>query len=653
MNRRQSNASVASDLGSVSSGVNLNSINLNPLNMNLLNAATAAATSAGGAAAAQQQGKNSLVNVSQHGGMATALGQSQIPSLSQSMTHQMQQQLSQQQQMQQQQQQVMQQQQMQQQLTQQQQQHQQMHLSMSHLRKSIKDSEQAVMTSKSRMGLNGTSSNSIIHDNDTSSVVSGMMQQQLSHSHHMSSTASVGGGSVAGSVSSHQSSYNRNSVNVNNSGLSMVKNMNKGGTGIGGTTTGQGGNGGGGPGVVNSGQSSLASGRQSSGGSSSRGSTSTSNRDSDPHHKLMKPKDARPLIDSLPWEEKIVYLSRHVMGGRKGNGYFRTLAQLKKLRRVLVKDKEGKGVGSNSGSNKKRRLSKSGGGGGGGDAASVTSSGGGDLYATVRPKEELEELKNQPRIAKNMIAEMGLGITFCNTIASTIESILSDIDPQDKKYRGGHPGLKKGSSVKPVVAVKRRSSISSSSSKQQQSHSHSQMQPQLQQHSQPPQALNLNFPTQPPIPSSIPLTTAPPPSPAPKTKPKTAKAAKSTSPVNKQAQSRRLQVQKTHGSMLRKDRDKQKGFKAKDPIETMIIPGEKKPTKRELAHRHFEATRYQTLKVGDYVLARPQSQEIWILARIVQDWMFPNLPITDLKKMAKVSSIHTLSNFFLIYNIFI
>lgn len=299
-----------------------------------------------------------------------------------------------------------------------------------------------------------------------------------------------------------------------------------------------------------------------------RGS-SVSSRDSDPHHKLMKPKDARPLIDSLPWEEKIVYLSRHVMGGRKGNGHFRSLAQLKKLRRKVVKEKETK--------NKKRKLGKN-----AGDVESISD----DVYTSVRPKEELEELKCHPKIAKSMIAEMGLGITFCNTIASTIESILSDIDPEDKAYRGNH-GIKKAA-LKPVVAVaKRRTSI-------------------------PKQTVN---------------------------QPTNITASKQAKSVNKQTQIRQQQLHGLQGSMLRKDRDKQKGImKMKDPIESMIVPDEKKPTKRELAHRHFDTTRYHTLKVGDYVLARPQSQEIWILARIVQDWISPNAPLAELKKNAKGKS---------------
>jgi hypothetical protein len=491
MNRRKSNASITPqhDLG-------------NALNMNLTNMVG--------------QGKPS----SAHGILP------QMPSLSQSMTHQMQQQQMQQQMSQQQMQHQQMQQQMNQQLQQQQQQQQlQQQMSMSQLRKSIKASESS-NPSKTRMNTDGDS--------------------DLRHQINMQ-----GGGS-------HQS-FSRNGngkipQNANQPTLPLFKNMTA---------------------AKNQGQPAVSSRKPDLNRTEGVRGSSVSSRDSDPHHKLMKPKDARPLIDSLPWEEKIVYLSRHVMGGRKGNGHFRSLAQLKKLRRKVVKEKETK--------NKKRKLGKN-----AGDVESISD----DVYTSVRPKEELEELKCHPKIAKSMIAEMGLGITFCNTIASTIESILSDIDPEDKAYRGNH-GIKKAA-LKPVVAVaKRRTSI-------------------------PKQTVN---------------------------QPTNITASKQAKSVNKQTQIRQQQLHGLQGSMLRKDRDKQKGImKMKDPIESMIVPDEKKPTKRELAHRHFDTTRYHTLKVGDYVLARPQSQEIWILARIVQDWISPNAPLAELKKMPKVSSHYTKNN---------
>lgn len=106
--------------------------------------------------------------------------------------------------------------------------------------------------------------------------------------------------------------------------------------------------------------------------------------------------------------------------------------------------------------------------------------------------------------------------------------------------------------------------------------------------------------------------------------------------------------------MLRKDRDKKNGIaKMKDPLETMKLDGEKKPTKRELAHRHFDTTRYRTLNAGDYVLAKPLNQEIWILARIVQDWVSPTVSFAELKKFSKVrlNVVFKKSIFYLFHNI--
>ena len=296
--------------------------------------------------------------------------------------------------------------------------------------------------------------------------------------------------------------------------------------------------------------------------------TAQSPRDSDPHHKLMKPKDAELLIDSLDWDEKVVYLSRHVMGGRKGNGYYRTLSQLKKLRKKIVKEKEAE--------RKKKKNQKK---------ATNDDSTVDGIDSVVKPKEELETLKRHPKIAQSMLAEMGLGITFCNTIASTVESILRDMEKSDTvntvdtAYKGGEGSKQqKGKSMKIVPST-------------------------IQQPINPVE----DKPTA--------LTTP------------------SLGPTNPQ------QMYSLQGATLRKDRDKKKGvMKMKDPLETMIdVSDEKKPTKKELAYRHFDATRYRTLKVGDYVLARPRSEEIWMLARIVQEWILP-IALTDLMKMPKVST---------------
>jgi hypothetical protein len=71
----------------------------------------------------------------------------------------------------------------------------------------------------------------------------------------------------------------------------------------------------------------------------------------------------------------------------------------------------------------------------------------------------------------------------------------------------------------------------------------------------------------------------------------------------------------------------------------LMTPEEKgrKLTKKELGYRAFEVTRFRALKKGDYVAARFSSHDLWILARIVQDFRGPDFPVVELVNMNQVS----------------
>jgi len=285
--------------------------------------------------------------------------------------------------------------------------------------------------------------------------------------------------------------------------------------------------------------------------SNARLSSASTIRDVDPHHKLMKPEDACPLIDSMPWEEKVIYISRHVMGGRKGNGYFRTLSHLKRIRKKLSEDepeaKMAKTFARPSDDHKNQETH-------------------------IDSNHEIEKLKQHPTIAKSILGEMGLGITFCSTVASAIESVLSSISPDDNENGSG------GNAIKPT----RRKSTGS----------------------------------------------------------KRAPGSKGQAPKINSPQTENQVIQQSrniHGTMSRKERDKQLSIpKMKDPIEAMVVADEKKPTKRELAFRHFETTRYRALKNGDFVAAAKfQESGAWILARVVHDQNEKDMSSADLKSLPK------------------
>lgn len=64
--------------------------------------------------------------------------------------------------------------------------------------------------------------------------------------------------------------------------------------------------------------------------------------------------------------------------------------------------------------------------------------------------------------------------------------------------------------------------------------------------------------------------------------------------------------------------------------------GGKKLTKKEIGYRLFESTRYRTLEPGDFVAAKVSSQDLWILARVVKEWISPGLSYKQMKDMSEV-----------------
>ena len=286
-------------------------------------------------------------------------------------------------------------------------------------------------------------------------------------------------------------------------------------------------------------------------GSVGRLSSASTIRDVDPHHKLMKPKDACPLIDSMPWEEKVIYISRHVMGGRKGNGYLRTLSHLKRIRKKLSDEDE-----------PEAKMAKT---------FARSSDDHKNQETRIDTNHEIEKLKQHPTIAKSILGEIGLGITFCNTVASAIESVLSSIGPDD---------IENGSGGNVIKQARRKSTGSKR---------------------------------------------------APNSKGQAAKIKLPQTENQVIQQSRNI-----HGTMSRKERDKQLSIpKMKDPLEAMVVADEKKPTKRELAFRHFETTRYRALKNGDFVAAKFQESGAWMLARVVHDQYEQDMSSADLKSLSK------------------
>lgn len=102
-----------------------------------------------------------------------------------------------------------------------------------------------------------------------------------------------------------------------------------------------------------------------------------------------------------------------------------------------------------------------------------------------------------------------------------------------------------------------------------------------------------------------------------------------------------LHIGNPNGSTLRKLR-KGGGHSAEtDPalIEMVSNDDNKKLTKKELSYRLFEATRFRSLDAGDYVCAKMASHDLWILARVVQQWNAVNIPHRQMMDLSEVGSV--------------
>ena len=189
-------------------------------------------------------------------------------------------------------------------------------------------------------------------------------------------------------------------------------------------------------------------------------------------------------------------------------------------------------------------------------------------------------LKSNSEVAKKMMIELGLGLSYCHTISMTIESILKEIDPtpqhittQEVKSK---PKSETSNNEKKVTVVK--------------------------------------------------------------------KAVVTKSVIEKTATSLTTFTNisdNANNSTLRTVRDKgKKQKKIRDPIETdvMVDKNGRKLAKREIAYHKFQRSRFRPLVHGDYVAARPQSQDLFILARVIHDWDLPsNISLDD--KFADFSSV--------------
>ncbi|KAL7488126.1 hypothetical protein ACHAW6_013715 [Cyclotella cf. meneghiniana] len=213
--------------------------------------------------------------------------------------------------------------------------------------------------------------------------------------------------------------------------------------------------------------------------------------------------------------------------------------------------------------------------------------------------EHLKKKTFNARLAKKLQSEMKQGLLFCNMMTAVLKSIISEIDPDNPLLSIPMPTVFDPDSNETAgdETAKPKDGIISASSAS---------------HSEYPQPME-----------------------NPSKNPPSAEAARSLGMgMNDKAET--FAEGNPNGSTLRK-RDSH-GDDTPDPTLLRMISddGGKKLTKKEIGYRLFESTRYRTLEPGDFVAAKVSSQDLWILARVVKEWISPGLSYKQMKDMSEI-----------------
>jgi hypothetical protein len=206
------------------------------------------------------------------------------------------------------------------------------------------------------------------------------------------------------------------------------------------------------------------------------------------------------------------------------------------------------------------------------------------------PLELQLEIMN-PRTVKKMNQEFQQGAAFCQNLYETIQGIMRELDPASVP-----PPIQRLTSVVPKMpSIKKTSTY---------------VKPTTSMYS------NKKTKTTP---------TAPPPAPARAIVPTTTTTAAPATTLP--------------GSALRKQRKRKLAI---PPLQVNLsehdATGKRIFTKRQHYMRIAEVLRFRALRAGDYVAAKTSSRDLWILARVVQDYPACNMDPNEFLKLTPVSS---------------
>ena len=148
--------------------------------------------------------------------------------------------------------------------------------------------------------------------------------------------------------------------------------------------------------------------------------------------------DALPVIESLCWEEKLIFVLEHVINdinadnesSEEAVGFYRTMSELHALKTNMMLNNAGSNSESKSNKGvvvpqKKKKKKKN-------VQRSVQKVNFGDLEKFEVDKfvamDELKVLESNPDVAEKMMIQMAKGLTHCQSMSNTIDSILKELE---------------------------------------------------------------------------------------------------------------------------------------------------------------------------------------------------------------------------------
>mmetsp|Transcript_2240 Transcript_2240/g.5519 ORF Transcript_2240/g.5519 Transcript_2240/m.5519 type:complete len:982 (-) Transcript_2240:847-3792(-) len=316
------------------------------------------------------------------------------------------------------------------------------------------------------------------------------------------------------------------------------------------------------------------------------------------HTSTLTYEEVSNLAKSCTTEQKIVWVARQIFGSG-GNGFQKATSAMQRMKRQRARSfKQKKGGGT-----------------------SVK-----DVASDFQEAEEKLKLDTfDVRVAKKMQIEMKQGLQFCNLMTDVIGSILEDVDPENPILLVQPPmigcddaGLGSEADLFSALPLSLPSSgavaVDNAGARS----------TQFSAGTKPGKSLGGRSG------SNLPPSSTTPSLDATKGKissgmkvPMSPSAARKNKAIPAGAEI--MAEGNPNGSTLRKLRKRGSTTMPAADVELLKMVGDhddngKKLSKKELSYRLFEATRFRSLEVGDYVAAKMASHDLWILARVAKQW---------------------------------